>query len=691
LYLLFIFALAIHALTAEKFMSIRYLFHTNTQVKPAKAEIAGNSLHFIAQAAFFGWVGLCIQGCAKVGSPTGGPRDLNPPAYVSGVPENRTVNFQGTAVDITFDEYIQLKNERKEVTISPPMKEKPLVRLREKTLRVTFEEKLQPLTTYTLNFGNAITDLNEGNILPDFEYVISTGDHIDSLSVTGKVVNAFNHQPDKDASIVVMLYENRSDSAPLKEMPKYYSKVSKHGLFAINNIHAGSYRVIALKDANNNMMYNPVTEKVAFLDSFLIVNPGSVKPETFIKDTVKIIVPPAKQAKGHKQDSVKAHADTLIAPGRKLNAVNVSMTYFQEEASRVFITSKTRETRECFSIAFNRPLYDTLQLKLLNIPARENWMIRESKDVADSMVYWITDTLLTKHDTLKLRLSYLTTDSVGHLYERADTLSLRYLPKLKKGAVASRKEKTAEPPVEAVKAGERDSVEIQDRSRHGGIFARKDEKPKQTTVKKQALKLLPSVASRGTLDLNAVIMFTSEKPIQKLNPENIELWKYVDSVATKQKFVCETDTSSTRRFMIRSKWDEDCQYRILLKPGTAQDIYGLQNDTLEIRFVTQKEDYYGRILVTLTGSKFPLLVQVLDEKDKVVTYKEVMKEGLITFDYLYPQKFTLKAVYDKNGNGKWDTGNYLKHIQPEKVYLYDIPARLRSNCDYEITWNILEE
>jgi hypothetical protein len=148
------------------------------------------------------------------------------------------------------------------------------------------------------------------------------------------------------------------------------------------------------------------------------------------------------------------------------------------------------------------------------------------------------------------------------------------------------------------------------------------------------------------------------------------------------------DTFNIRTFSISCKWEEDQQYRLLLKPGTSTDIFGLTNDSLEILFSTQKIDYYGKILLTIGSDYFPLLVQLLDDKENVVDRKVVRQSGLTVFDYLIPRKYILKAVYDKNGNQKWDTGNYLRHIQPEQVFYHTMSDAVRSNWDHEVTWRV---
>lgn len=233
------------------------------------------SYHQVIPAALL--LAILVTGCAKVGRPSGGPKDMNPPVYVTSTPENRTNNFTDDRINIEFDEFIQLKDQSREIIVSPPMKEKPLIRVREKTVVVALNEDLLPQTTYTINFGNSLTDFNEGNLLPEFEFVFSTGSMIDSLSVTGRAVRAFDHQPEDitESTFMVMLYTNLSDSAPLLEIPRFYGKTNKAGLFAVNNLPPDTFRIIALKDANNNMMYDPALDNIAFMDSLLVINAGT--------------------------------------------------------------------------------------------------------------------------------------------------------------------------------------------------------------------------------------------------------------------------------------------------------------------------------------------------------------------------------------------------------------------------------
>jgi len=602
-----------------------------------------------------GLILLTFQGCAKIGSPDGGPRDMNPPVYLSAKPENRSLNFSGDELEINFDEFLQLKDQNKEILISPPMGKKPVIRIREKSVRVTFNEDLHPQTTYTLNFGNALTDLNEGNVLPDFEFVFSTGTTIDSLSVMGSVIDAFTHKAESETPMMVMLYENLSDSAPYTEIPKYYGRANKSGLFAVNNIHADTFRVIALLDENNNMLYDQGVEKIAFSDSMLIINPQNVTTQTFIKDTVKIVIPAEKPGRGSRNDTASV-ADTIIAPGKVINALNVSLFSFIEENSKVFITSRERES-EKVTFIFNRPLYDSLQIKPLNFSYKPNWYMLESSPKGDTLTYWITDTLIAKSDTLRLELTYLTTDSLGLPVHRTDSLMLR-------NSSVTRPERT------------------------GG---RRAARPAAKTETHEALVLNSYPSNGGTLDLNSVVVFIAARPIKSLNTELIEMYRLDDTTFVKQNYKGNFDTASLRKFLLSAAWEEETNYKLLLKPGSVTDIYGHSNDSVEFSFTTQRADYYGDILLNFSSLKYPMVLQVLNSNKEVVRSAIITSPGILRFNYMRPGKYSFKAIYDANNNGKWDTGNYLKQIQPEKVYLSGTAEQLRSNWEWEPVWNITKE
>ena len=226
-------------------------------------------------------VAFLAQRCANAVAPTGGPKDTTPPVVVAAVPENQSTHFIGKKIEITFDEFITLENANQNVMISPPLKEKLDIKLKNKTVVVKFKENLVPNTTYTINFGAAIKDLHEGNPFTDYVYSFSTGDHIDTLSITGKVVDAETMKPIEN--VYVGLYaadRDNLDSLPMTTAPNYITKTDKEGQFSLNGLADKSYRVFALKDANANLYFDLANEASAFHDMLVSPSDSTLKPIT---------------------------------------------------------------------------------------------------------------------------------------------------------------------------------------------------------------------------------------------------------------------------------------------------------------------------------------------------------------------------------------------------------------------------
>jgi uncharacterized protein (DUF2141 family) len=226
-------------------------------------------------------IGVIFINCANRGTPSGGPKDEVPPVIMSSNPENYSTNFNGTEIEVIFDEYIKIKDLSKQLIISPPMKTQPEVTplgSASKKITIKIYDTLPPNTTYAFNFGNSITDNNEGNPYPYYRYVFSTGDYIDSLSVKGTIIDAINTEP--ETFVNVALYEVDStftDSIVFKEVPKYITNtLDSLTTFSIDNIKAGKYMLIALKDNNGDNKFQQKTDQIAFHKSFIDVPTDSI-------------------------------------------------------------------------------------------------------------------------------------------------------------------------------------------------------------------------------------------------------------------------------------------------------------------------------------------------------------------------------------------------------------------------------
>lgn len=215
-------------------------------------------------------------GCAQIIPPTGGPRDSIPPVMLGAQPKDSTINFKGNKIVLTFDEYIQLERPEEQLVVSPVPKTNPLVEAKLKEVTIKIKDTLEENTTYSINFGKSLKDLNEGNPYKNFTYLFSTGSHIDSGRLSGKVVIAETGKP--DSTLIVMLHRNFDDSAVMKEKPRYFARLDSAGMFAFNNIAPGRYNLFALKDPSGQKTYMRKSDLFAFYDSAINVGSGNIHP-----------------------------------------------------------------------------------------------------------------------------------------------------------------------------------------------------------------------------------------------------------------------------------------------------------------------------------------------------------------------------------------------------------------------------
>jgi len=262
------------------------------------------TIFMLFKMIFIGFLMVLILSCARIGTPTGGPKDEKPPISISATPDFRSIHFKENKIKINFDEYIKFKDLNKQLMVSPPLKFNPEITpvgTASKFISIKILDTLKENTTYTFNFGNAITDNSEGNPLKQFKYLFSTGDYIDSLKIAGTIKDAFNEKP--DPSITVMLYavnENFNDSIIYKKKPDYIANTLDSTVFNITNIKEGKYALIALQDKSNNMIFNPKEDKIGFLNGYITAPTDSIYQLILSKETPKMeINTPVEFSKNH--------------------------------------------------------------------------------------------------------------------------------------------------------------------------------------------------------------------------------------------------------------------------------------------------------------------------------------------------------------------------------------------------------
>jgi len=346
-----------------------------------------------------------IASCAKVSSPAGGPRDKTPPEVVGSNPDNGATFFNNRKFEVTFNEYVTLDKINENLIVSPPLKKRPLVSLRGKSVVVEYEDELKDNTTYTFNFQDAIRDLNEGNVYDNFRFVFSTGAVIDSLSVTGNLFNAYVLDIPEEA--LVMLYSNLEDSAFKKNIPDYLSKADETGYFRLDNVHEGTYNLYGLEETDNSKNFNMQEEKIAFLDGPITIT--SEKNYLPVKeDTTTVIVQPGK----------KATQKPALTGEYKL-------IFFRHDKKLNYLTTSSRDLPYLMTYILALPpgehIFD------LTIPdADENSYFTEKSIGKDTLKVWLTDSTLYSQQQITTIIGYPYTDTTNTIIHRIDTIDMRY-------------------------------------------------------------------------------------------------------------------------------------------------------------------------------------------------------------------------------------------------------------------------
>ncbi len=234
---------------------------------------------FFAAVCFTYIMAIIVTGCAQIGAPTGGPRDSLPPILLESTPPNRATHFTGKNITLNFDEYIQLQNLQQTLLVSPTPKINPDINYKLRVVTIKIRDTLEPNTTYSIDMGNSIQDINENNPFRNFTYVFSTGSYIDSLGFSGHIQLAQTGKP--DSTLIVLLYNDLDDSAVLKKKPKYITRLDSSGNFKFDNLAGGTYHVFGLKDESGQKYYNNKTQIFAFADSAIVVNSNTTPVKLF--------------------------------------------------------------------------------------------------------------------------------------------------------------------------------------------------------------------------------------------------------------------------------------------------------------------------------------------------------------------------------------------------------------------------
>lgn len=602
-----------------------------------------------------------LAACASMQRPEGGPRDETPPVFVRSNPRPGQLNVTGNKITVEFDENVALDDAMNKVVVSPAQRTTPVVSAIGRRVTVELRDTMKKDVTYTIDFADAIKDLNESNVLDGFALDFSTGDTIDTLRISGMLFEARNLEPAQ--GMVVGVYSNLSDTA-IKALPlERITKTNQLGQFTLRGLKPGNYRIYALNDVNRDYHWDR-SEDVAFYD--VTLSPSS-EPAQFTDTLVNLAG----------EDSVVTRAGTRFLPD------DVLLTWFNEGYVSQYLRNNGRPTQRTIDFEFAAKA-DTLPIiKLLNTyRAGEDiskWTVLQANPTLDTLRYWITDTSLIALDTLLVEARYLMTDTLEQLSMTVDTLRL-----VDKGAKNRRRQLEKE-------AKEREKQREKERKELEKQGVNLDSLDAADTIPPRPKALDFKVSSGGTQDVHLPLLFASETPVASLDTSAVSLQQLVDTIwyTVAPPVIRQTDSLNPLKFHAEYKWEPGSKYKLVIDSAAIYDIYGLTNDSIAHEFTVKRLDDYSSLSFNVQGlDGQPAVVEVLDGSDKVVSAAPV-KDGHVKVEYLSPGTYYARLFIDRDSNGVYTNG-ILDSIQPEEVYYYPKKVNLKKNWGIEQTWNINE-
>jgi len=517
-------------------------------------------------------VPLLFAQCANQVAPTGGAKDITPPKVVQALPENKSMGFNGRKIEVAFDEYVTLNNASQQVLFSPPLAEKPDIKLSNKTVVIKLKEDLKPNTTYTIDFGEAVKDLHEGNTFKDYTYTFSTGDILDTLNLSGTVLDAETGKPVE--KLFVGLYKDQPDSLynlPCLQAPDYLSRTDKDGHFHFHGLPDEPFLVFALEDMNANLYYDLPNEKVAFLDS-------------------------------------------LVCPS---DSISLSLKAFTElDTTQMLLESKLVE-EGLLRFAFRRPA-DSVAVQI-DQPAIDSFQLVQVWSAHyDTLSCWFTPNLI---DSLRVRIQYDTLININNSF------NLRF----------------------------------------------RDTKPRRKADSK-ALKVGDNLKKKLLMPDDDFLLVFPE-PITYINIGMENRFEQVDEYG----------------LVFRPTLNDTTDYVLHIPDSVFFSVRGRTNDSLDFKFRRAQETDLGNIYIKVCPPEGKqAVVQLMDNKGKVLDQQVVDGTMRVAFTQLLPDKYKLQAIIDTDRNGRWSPGNFHQRFLPETIVPYKDELDLKAGWDIDLdeTWKL---
>ncbi len=574
--------------------------------------------------SFLVLITFLASGCAKMSTPSGGPRDREIPVILKSVPDNGSTSFTGKEIIVTFDEYVVLDQINEKFMVSPPMAQKPEITIRGKSIRIRIEDELRDSTTYTFYFQDAIRDLNEGNAINNYQFVFSTGPSIDSLSVTGNAYSGLNLDPPENT--LVMLYRRLDDSAVYKTIPDYITRAAPNGEFRIDNVRTGTYRLYGLVDADNSKNYNLSEEVFAFYDESI-----QVTPELNYLPAAKDSLP-----------SAAAIPSAGKVPEKPPVEGRYPLILFQAQKKMHYLASSSRKQAYQLSFVLSVPP-DSLNFGF-SIPGAGGraWFTEHSRK-GDSITVWLTDSALYNKAILEPVISFPFTDSSGVTSLKYDTLQMRFVA-----------------PVQRTVRGQ---------------------SPKRTPYK-------ITHTMSGQIRPAVRMPFTAPSPMRPPDTSAIYLYELLKEQKTRIPVTFTPDSSTLCRYIMNAELKSGRNYLFISDSAAFSSIFGDYSDSTGTKFSVPGPESYGKLILDITGHYGGKLIQLLNEREDLVRQIYLTDTARIEFPLLGQGKYKVRAIFDLDGNGEWTTGDFDVHRQPEPVSYYPGLIEIKENWEVVNPWKL---
>ncbi len=604
---------------------------------------------YFAVLCFFTWF---LKSCANPVTPKGGPKDATPPTLLGATPPLESRNFSATKIELEFDEFVEIKDLNKQLIISPPMEETPEFKIKGKSVTIELKEPLKDSTTYNIYVGDAIVDITEGNPIKNFRYVFSTGDVLDSLSLKGQLLNAFDLLPVENISVMLYLDNNDTvpfDSVPYIVKPYYLSRTDAQGQFEFHNLIDKSFKIFALEDVNSNLIFDQVTERIAFLDSIIepyyievpIIDTTSsdslakmdILSDTALLEEVLVIYNEIEiieiDSTFFEIPDYENMPDSLLYDSIKDEPESLVLHLFEENDSIQRFLKASMENENKLIFTFRQPT-SNFKITPLDLEKDTSWYIQDVNKTSDTISYWITNLI---QDSIKFEIA-------------DDTLILDTI-----------------------------DVALVKKSRNKRQEKKEDKKPKELQFK----------FGKNAPELNGSYKVKFAFPIKEYSLDGSLFIEGDDTLSPNFEFY--DSINLTGQFI--HEWKEETAYEIILPDSLFFDILNHTHDTVRKTFRTKALADYGNMYIDLVlkNPNKNYIIQLLNG-DKIISEIQVRENQRLSYEYLDPGDYKLKVIYDDNENHKWDPGDYIYNIQPEKVNFLQKILTVRANWDIVEDWEL---